>query len=233
MTDEAVHDHRDRVALIHADTLKNKNELNPDVFDAPSAELKQRTGCPHQAGGQPALCRGGAGHLQLAADRPDLERMVVTVQWEIAERLTAGGHEGIRRLGGAGAERGGRDAGAPAAADGVLAAAAGGSAIVLIRPDAAKRAAGRRRAALPPFPARLYVHRRKNLRGAWSACRTADSARKRWTQTGGAGDRGDDAGRGAGPGAAFASVCGVRLGCLTSRTVRERRALPNGAARGV
>ena len=32
MTDEAVRDHRDRVALIQADALKNKNELNPDVL---------------------------------------------------------------------------------------------------------------------------------------------------------------------------------------------------------
>ena len=43
MTDEAVHDHRDRVALIQADALKNKNELNPDVMRA-VADLKQRTG---------------------------------------------------------------------------------------------------------------------------------------------------------------------------------------------
>ena len=34
MTDEAVHKHRDRVALIQADALKNKNELNPDVLRA-------------------------------------------------------------------------------------------------------------------------------------------------------------------------------------------------------
>ena len=34
MTDEAVCEHRDRVALIHGDALKNKNELNPDVFTA-------------------------------------------------------------------------------------------------------------------------------------------------------------------------------------------------------
>ena len=34
LTDEAVRDHRDRVALIHGDALKNKNELNPDVIHA-------------------------------------------------------------------------------------------------------------------------------------------------------------------------------------------------------
>ena len=45
MTDEAVHKHRDRVALIHGDALKNKNELNPDLFTA-VARMKERTGCP-------------------------------------------------------------------------------------------------------------------------------------------------------------------------------------------
>src|SRR3984957_5737388 len=45
MTDEAVHKHRDRVALIQADALKSKNELNPDVL-RDLADLKRRTRCP-------------------------------------------------------------------------------------------------------------------------------------------------------------------------------------------
>src|SRR6516165_9067281 len=35
---------RDRVSLLHADVLKSKNEINPDVFRAIES-LRERTGC--------------------------------------------------------------------------------------------------------------------------------------------------------------------------------------------
>src|SRR3954453_18512050 len=79
---------RGNITLLHGDVLKSKNELNPDVLAALD-EVKQRTGCTR---------------LKLVANLPyavatplianclirgvPFERMVVTVQWEIAERLT-------------------------------------------------------------------------------------------------------------------------------------------------
>src|SRR5262249_3262252 len=43
LTDEAVTEGRDRVALLHADVLRNKNELNPDVLRA-IQDLGRRAG---------------------------------------------------------------------------------------------------------------------------------------------------------------------------------------------
>jgi 16S rRNA (adenine1518-N6/adenine1519-N6)-dimethyltransferase len=82
---------RDRanITFLHADVLKNKNHLNPDVLSA-IADLRARQ---------------RSQHLKLVANLPysvatpvitnfllsglPFERMVVTVQWEIAERLSA------------------------------------------------------------------------------------------------------------------------------------------------
>jgi 16S rRNA (adenine1518-N6/adenine1519-N6)-dimethyltransferase len=167
MTDEAVREGRDRVALIHADALKNKNELNPQVIRA-ITDLKQRT---------------GAGRFKVVANLPysvavpvitnvllsdlNAERLTVTVQWEIAERLTA--IVGTK----------------PYAALTVLMQSIADvtvvrrlppavfwprpqvdSAIVLIRPNAAKRAHVGDVMRFRHFLRDLYVHRRKNLRGA-------------------------------------------------------------------
>lgn len=79
---------RENVEVVRADILKNKNEINPVVLDA-LARLRGRAG----------------GSLKLVANLPyavasplianflltDLPfaRMVVTVQWEIAERLSS------------------------------------------------------------------------------------------------------------------------------------------------
>jgi 16S rRNA (adenine1518-N6/adenine1519-N6)-dimethyltransferase len=89
LTVEAVQGH-DNVVLLHADVLKNKNEINPAVPQAVEALARQR----------------GTTRLKLVANLPyavavpvisnlllgemPLERMVVTAQWEIAERLMAG-----------------------------------------------------------------------------------------------------------------------------------------------
>jgi 16S rRNA (adenine1518-N6/adenine1519-N6)-dimethyltransferase len=167
MTQEAVALYQDRVVLLHTDILRNKNELRPEVLTALRA-LQQRCGC---------------ARLKLVANLPyavavpvisncllsDLafERMVVTVQWEIAERLTA--HPGTK------------DYGALA----VLVQSVAdvtvlrqlppavfwprpqvASAIVLIRPSAAKRAHVGDVVRFRHFLRDLYVHRRKNLRGA-------------------------------------------------------------------
>jgi 16S rRNA (adenine1518-N6/adenine1519-N6)-dimethyltransferase len=166
MTDEAVTD-RARVALVHADVLKGKNELNPDVFRA-LTDLGRRC---------------GTSRVKLVANLPYavatpvitnlllsdvvMERIVVTVQWEIAERLTA--------------SAGTKDYGALAVLVQSLADVElvrrlpptvfwprpkVDSAIVHVRPNAAKRAHVGDVGRLRHFLRDLYAHRRKNLRGA-------------------------------------------------------------------
>jgi 16S rRNA (adenine1518-N6/adenine1519-N6)-dimethyltransferase len=167
MTDEAVHKHRDRVALIQADALKSKNELNPDVL-RDLADLKQRTRCPQfkvVANLPYAIAVPIISNVLLSDLNP--ERLVVTVQWEIAERLTA------------------TVSTKPYGALAVMTQSIADvtivrrlpptvfwprpqveSAIVLIRPNAAKRERVGDVVRFRHFLRDLYVHRRKNLRGA-------------------------------------------------------------------
>jgi 16S rRNA (adenine1518-N6/adenine1519-N6)-dimethyltransferase len=158
---------RDNLLLIHADILKNKNQLNPAVLQQVE-EWRQRWHCRR---------------LKLVANLPyavatpvisnfllhnlAVERMVVTVQWEIAERLLA--------------VAGTKDYGALA----VLVQSVAdvellrrlppsvfwprpkvASAIVCIRPNAGKRAHVGDVQRFRSFLRDLYAHRRKNLRGA-------------------------------------------------------------------
>ena len=59
--------YRERVILLHCDALKNKNQIEPQVFEAIST-LRERTGCnARQAGVESALRRGDAGDLQFSA----------------------------------------------------------------------------------------------------------------------------------------------------------------------
>jgi 16S rRNA (adenine1518-N6/adenine1519-N6)-dimethyltransferase len=161
---------RSNVHLLHADVLKNKNELNPKVLTAVE-ELRRHSGCRQ---------------LKLVANLPysvatpvianlllsdlSFERMVVTVQWETAERLTARpGSKAygaltvlvqslaevklVRRL-------------APSV---FWPRPQVASAIVLIRPSAVKRAHVGEAVRFRYFLRDLYAHRRKNLRAALSA----------------------------------------------------------------
>jgi 16S rRNA (adenine1518-N6/adenine1519-N6)-dimethyltransferase len=159
------------VVLIHSDILRNKNELNPGVLETLGV-LREKTGLP---------CLKLVANLPYSVATPvitnflmtDLpfERMVVTVQWEIAERMIAepGTHvysslaimvqsladvEIIRQL-------------KPSV---FWPKPKVDSAFVLIRPNAERRKhviesvgeVGRFRT----FLRNLYTHRRKNLRGA-------------------------------------------------------------------
>jgi len=156
----------EHVRLLLADVLKNKNHLNPNVL-ATLDEMRQ-TYRPQ--------------HLKLVANLPyavatpvisnlllselPLERMVVMVQWEIAERLAA--------------RPGNKDYGALS----VLVQAIAdveilrklppaifwprpqvASAIVRVAPNAEKRARVPDLPRLRIFLRDLYAHRRKNLRG--------------------------------------------------------------------
>jgi 16S rRNA (adenine1518-N6/adenine1519-N6)-dimethyltransferase len=161
---------KENVTPIHADILRNKNELNPRVLET-IASTKAQTG----SGGFKlvanlpyAVATPVIANLLLTAEPP--ERMVVTVQSEIGERLTASPGtsaygalsvlvqsvadvELVRRL--------------PPSVFWPRPQVA--SAIMLIRPNAAKRThvgdLGRFRAFLRD----LYTHRRKNLRSALAA----------------------------------------------------------------
>lgn len=161
---------RDNVVFLRSDILKNKNELNPDVPRA-LADLSQRCGTQRiklvsnlpYAVAVPVI-------TNLLLSELAFERMVVTVQWEIAERFLA----------------------APATKDyGALAVLMQSladvelirrlspkvfwprpmveSAIVCIRPNAAKRRHVGDPLRFRAFLRDLYVHRRKNLRGALAA----------------------------------------------------------------
>jgi len=169
LTDEEVQE-RDHVALLHADALKNKNAMNPAVLHAID-DLGRRCGTKRMklVANLPYAVAVPVITNLLLSELP-IERMVVTVQWEIAERLLA----------------------SPSCKDyGALAVLVQSladvdlvrrlppkvfwprplvdSAIVCIRPNTAKR----QHVGDPPrfraFLRDLYVHRRKNLRGALSA----------------------------------------------------------------
>jgi 16S rRNA (adenine1518-N6/adenine1519-N6)-dimethyltransferase len=168
---------RQNITFLHTDVLKNKNHLSPEVLEV-IADLRDKV---------------QSKHLKLVANLPygvatpvitnflltDLpfERMIVTVQWEIAERLTATpDHKEfgalavlvqsladvniVRRL--------------PPSVFWPRPQVA--SAIVRLQPSAAKRAAVEARLGnvqrFRNFLRDLYTHRRKNLRGALAAMPT-------------------------------------------------------------
>lgn len=161
---------KNNVTLLHADALKGKNELNPAVLAA-LQELRQRPGinCLKLVANLPYAVATPVIANFLISELP-FERMVVTVQWEIAERLTA--------------RVGTKDYGSLAVLVQSLADVSivrrlspavfyprpkVDSAIVLIRPDASKRAHVGDVLRFRNFLRDLYVHRRKNLRSALSS----------------------------------------------------------------
>jgi 16S rRNA (adenine1518-N6/adenine1519-N6)-dimethyltransferase len=174
MTEEAIQAQRERVSLLHADVLKNKNELNPQLFLSldnlrrriGTKQLKLVSNLPY-AVATPVI-------TNLLLTDLEIERMVVTVQWEIAERLLAQPrskeYSSLAVL-------------AQSLADISLVRQLPpsvfwprpqvGSAIVLIKPNAAKRAHVGNRQRLRHFLRDLYAHRRKNLRGALASMANA------------------------------------------------------------
>jgi len=179
MAEDAVEGQRDRVSLIHADILKNKNELNPQVLML-LRDLQKRTGTTQiklvsnlpYAVATPVI-------TNLLLSDVLIERMVVTVQWEIAERLLAQPrskeYSSLAVL-------------AQSLADITLVRQLPpsvfwprpqvSSAIMLIHPSAAKRAHVGNVQRLRHFLRDLYSHRRKNLRGA-----LASMANANWSKT--------------------------------------------------
>src|SRR5262249_51901589 len=80
---------RDNLVLLHADVLKNKNEIRPEVF-ARIEELRGRFNCARVklVANLPYAVAVPVITNFLLSELP-VERMVVMVQWEIAERLMA------------------------------------------------------------------------------------------------------------------------------------------------
>jgi 16S rRNA (adenine1518-N6/adenine1519-N6)-dimethyltransferase len=155
------------VRLLHADALKNKNNLNPGMMDA-LEEKRLLFHCPRRklvANLPYAVATPVISNL-LLADTP-FERMVATVQWEIAERLMA--------------KPGTKNYSSLAVLVQSLASVElvrqlppsvfwprpkVDSAIMLIKPDKAKREHVGDVIHFREFLRDLYTHRRKNLRGA-------------------------------------------------------------------
>jgi 16S rRNA (adenine1518-N6/adenine1519-N6)-dimethyltransferase len=173
LTEEATADHPN-VFLLRADVLKRKNELNPQVLSA-LQEVMRRSNC--EPGAEPPCRLKLVANLPYAVATPlignllltdlPIVRMVVTAQWEIAERLAA--------------QPGTKDYGALTVLVQSVANVAilrrlppsvfwprpqVASAFVLIEPDAAKRQRVGDVTRFRSFLRDLYVHRRKNLRGA-------------------------------------------------------------------
>lgn len=155
------------VLVLHADVLRTKNELNPNVLSAFDEQVK-RFGCTHRklVANLPYVVATPVIANLLILD-PGIERMVVMVQWEIAERMTAppgtSHYSSLAVL-------------TQALADVTVIRRVGptvfwpkpkvDSAIVQIVPNAEKRSRVRDVGRLRVFLRNLYAHRRKNLRGA-------------------------------------------------------------------
>ncbi len=159
---------REHVTLLHTDVLKNKNTLNPVVMEAieesrtkyQARNLKLIANLPY------AVATPVITNLLLRPDLP-IERMVVMVQWEIAEKMIAQPRT--------------KDYGALAVLVQSLADVtqlrrlppsvfwpkpAVDSGIVLIKPNLEKRKRVPNVLRFRAFLRDLYSHRRKNLRGA-------------------------------------------------------------------
>jgi 16S rRNA (adenine1518-N6/adenine1519-N6)-dimethyltransferase len=160
---------RPNVTFVLGDCLASKNELNPDMLAAWDAGFTAK-GCSQRklvANLPYVIATPLMGNL-LISDIP-IERMVVMVQWEIAERLRA--------------QVGTKDYNAlsvlvqsVADVEVVRKVLPGNfyprpkvdSAIVMVRPNAEKRAKVGDVKRFRNFLRDLYVHRRKNLRQALS-----------------------------------------------------------------
>lgn len=160
---------RANVRFVFGDALERKNELNPAMLAAWD-EAATRAGCTRRklvANLPYVIATPLVSNLLIA--RGDIERMVVMVQWEIAERLRAvpstkdynalsvliqsvADVEVVRKL----------------APTNFFPRPKVDSAIVLIRPNAEKRAQVGDVPRFRAFLRDLYVHRRKNLRQALS-----------------------------------------------------------------
>jgi 16S rRNA (adenine1518-N6/adenine1519-N6)-dimethyltransferase len=160
---------RQNVRYVFGDALAGKNELNPEMLEAwdevyTSRHCTQRklvANLPY------SIATPLISNLLIARD--DIERMVVMVQWEIAERLRAtAGTKDYNALSVLVQGVADVEVVRKVAPTNFHPRPKVDSAIVLIKPNAAKRARVGDVPRLRAFLRDLYVHRRKNLRQALS-----------------------------------------------------------------
>jgi 16S rRNA (adenine1518-N6/adenine1519-N6)-dimethyltransferase len=160
---------RQNVRFLFGDCLETKNELNPEMLAAWD-EIFQARHCSRRklvANLPYVIATPLISNLLIA--RGDIERMVVMVQWEIAERLRAlPGTKEYNALSVLVQSVADVEVVRKVLPTNFYPRPKVDSAIVLIRPNAGKRA---KVGSVPKFRAflrDLYVHRRKNLRQALS-----------------------------------------------------------------
>jgi 16S rRNA (adenine1518-N6/adenine1519-N6)-dimethyltransferase len=160
---------RANVWFVLGDALAGKNELNPEMI-AVWDESAAAAGCTRRklvANLPYVIATPLVANLLIA--RADIERMVVMVQWEIAERLRAAvGTKDYNALSVLVQSVADVEVVRKVAPTNFYPRPKVDSAIVLIRPNAQKRAKVGDVARFRAFLRDLYVHRRKNLRQALS-----------------------------------------------------------------
>ncbi len=159
--------HLANVRLLQIDALKRKNQLHPDLLQ--NLEEGMHKGSFRQiklVANLPYVIATPLIANLLLTDLP-IERMVITVQWELAERLAANPST---------PDYGSLAVFVQSLADVTILRQLApsvfwprpkvSSGIVLVRPNAEKRKQLGDRFAFHEFLHHLYLHRRKNLRGA-------------------------------------------------------------------
>jgi 16S rRNA (adenine1518-N6/adenine1519-N6)-dimethyltransferase len=158
---------RANVRFVFGDALAGKNELNPDMLAAWD-EAAKGAGCARRklvANLPYVIATPLVTNLLIA--RGDIERMVVMVQWEIAERMRAAiGTKDYNALSVLVQSLADVEVVRKVAPSNFHPRPKVDSAIVMIRPNAEKRAKVGDVAKFRAFLRDLYVHRRKNLRQA-------------------------------------------------------------------
>lgn len=160
---------RQNVRHVFGDALAGKNDLNPEMMEAWD-ELYHSRHCTRRklvANLPYAIATPLISNLLIARD--DIERMVVMVQWEIAERLRAAvGTKEYNALSVLVQSLAEVEVVRKVLPSNFYPRPKVDSAIVLIKPNAARRAKVGDVPRFRAFLRDLYVHRRKNLRQALS-----------------------------------------------------------------
>ena len=158
---------RPNVRFVHGDCLARKNELNPEMLAAWEEEFAKH-GCTRRklvANLPYVIATPLVTNLLVAG--VDIERMVVMVQWEIAERLRAEvGTKDYNSLSVLVQSVADVEVVRKVAPTNFHPRPKVDSAIVMIRPNAEKRAKVGDVRKFRAFLRDLYTHRRKNLRQA-------------------------------------------------------------------
>ncbi len=160
---------RPNVRFVFGDCLAKKSVLNPDMLAAWDEEAARVSATNKKLIANLPYVIATPLISNLLVARPDIERMVVMVQWEIAERLRAvPGTKDYNALSVLVQSVADVETVRKVLPTNFYPRPKVDSAIVLIKPNAEKRAKVGDVPAFRAFLRDLYVHRRKNLRQALS-----------------------------------------------------------------